>query len=73
MNSIKIIALVLIVAGFLSLIYGSFTFTKDSHDAKLGPIEFSFKEKQTIKVPVLAGLGIILVGGTLLVIGARKS
>ncbi len=57
MNAIKILAIVLIVAGVLGLVYGSFSYTKSTHEAKLGPIELSVKDKQTVNVPVWAGVG----------------
>ena len=72
MNSIRIAAIVLIVAGALGLMYGSFSYTKDTHKAKLGPIELSIKEKQTVNVPIWAGVGAIVIGGLLLVFGSRK-
>jgi len=56
MNSLKVVALVLIVAGILGLAYGGFTYTKETHQAKIGPIEMSVNEKQTIDVPVWAGI-----------------
>jgi len=57
MNGVKILAIVLIVAGVLGLLYGSFSYTKKTHEAKLGPIELSVKDKQTVNVPVWAGVG----------------
>ena len=72
MNTIKIVAITLIVAGVLGLIYGSFSYTKETHGVKLGPIELSVKEKETVNVPVWAGVGAIVVGGLLLVFGGRK-
>ncbi len=36
MNTVKITALVLIVAGVLGLGYGSFSYTKQTHDIKWG-------------------------------------
>jgi multidrug transporter EmrE-like cation transporter len=70
MSGARIAALVLIVAGILGLVYGSFTYTKESHNAKLGPFEFSIKDKETVNVPVWAGVGAIVAGVVLLV--ARK-
>ena len=67
----KILGIVLIVAGALALAYGGFTYTKDSHDVKLGPIQFSIKEKETVSVPIWAGAGSIAVGVLLLVFGGR--
>ncbi len=73
MNSVKITALVLIVAGVLGLGYGSFSFTKETHDVKLGPIEMSVKEKETVNIPVWAGVGAIAIGAALLLLGGRKA
>jgi multidrug transporter EmrE-like cation transporter len=73
MNAVKITALVLIVAGVLGLGYGSFSFTKETHDVKLGPIEMSVKEKETVNIPVWAGVGAIAIGTALLLLGGRKA
>jgi len=72
MNAIRITAIALIVAGVLALVYGSFSYTKDSHDVKLGPVELSVKEKQTVSVPTWAGIAAIVIGGGLLLVGGRK-
>lgn len=72
MNSMKIAAIVLIVAGVLGLAYGSFSYTKQTHDIKMGPIEMSVQEKQTVNVPVWAGAGAIALGAALLLLGGRK-
>lgn len=72
MNAIKMVALVLIVAGVLGLVYGNFSYTKETHAAKLGPIELSVKEKETINVPVWAGVVAIAIGGALLLFGSKK-
>jgi hypothetical protein len=73
MSAIKLAAIALIVAGVLGLAYGGFSYTKDTHQAKLGPIELSVTEKQTVNVPVWAGVSAILIGGALLLLGGRKS
>ena len=72
MNPVRLIAVIIIVAGALGLLYGSFSFTKATHDVKLGPIEFSVKEKETVNVPMWAGIGVIVVGGLLLGFGSKK-
>lgn len=66
MNAVKLVAIVLIVAGILGLAYGSFSYTKETHGVKLGSLELSVKDKQTINVPVWAGVGAIVAGGLLL-------
>jgi multidrug transporter EmrE-like cation transporter len=73
MNPIKMAAIVLIVAGALGLAYGSFSYTKETHEAKLGPIQLSVKEKETVNIPVWAGVGAIVIGGALLLFGSNKS
>jgi uncharacterized membrane protein YidH (DUF202 family) len=72
MNALKISAIVLIVAGVLGLAYGSFSYTKQTHDVKVGPIEMSVQDKQTVNVPLWVGVGAIVIGGALLLLGARK-
>lgn len=72
MNAVKILGILLIVAGALGLAYGNFSYTKETHEANVGPIELSIKEQQTVNVPVWAGLGSIVIGGALLVFGRRK-
>jgi hypothetical protein len=72
MNPIKLVAIGLIVVGVLGLVYGGFSYTKDTTVIKLGPVEISAKEKQTVNVPMWAGIGAIVVGGLLLVMGGKK-
>lgn len=73
MNAVKITGIVLIVAGVLGLVYGSFSYTKETHKATLGPIQLSVKEMQTVNIPVWAGVGAIVIGGVLLLFGSKKS
>ncbi len=72
MSGLKIAAIVLIVAGALGLAYGSFSFTRETHQAKIGPIELSVKDKETVNVPVWLSIGAIVAGGALLLFGGRK-
>lgn len=72
MNPVKGIAVALIIAGILGLTYGGFSYTKDTTVIKLGPLELSAKEKETVNVPMWAGIGAIAVGGLLLAFGGRK-
>lgn len=72
MSALRIVAIVLIVAGILGLVYGGITYTKDTHEAKLGPIELSVKEKETVNIPVWAGVGAIILGVVLLVVPKKK-
>ena len=72
MNTTRLIAIMLIVAGVLGLVYGGFSYTKDTTAVKIGPIELSVKEKETVNIPMWAGIGAIVIGGLLLVLGNKK-
>ena len=72
MNPVKVVAIVLIIAGILGLAYGGFSYTKDTTVVKLGPLEVSAKEKQTVNVPMWVGVGAIVVGGLLLVFADKR-
>ncbi len=66
MDAIRMAAMALIIAGVLGLAYGGFSYTKETHDVKLGPLELSVKEKEDVNVPVWAGVGALVLGGVLL-------
>ena len=72
MNPTKIVGIILIAAGALGLVYGGFSYTKETTGVKLGPIELKVQEKQTVNVPLIFSGGAIVVGVFLLVVG-RKS
>jgi TRAP-type C4-dicarboxylate transport system permease small subunit len=73
MSAVRIVAVALIVAGILGLVYGGFSFTKETHEASIGPIEISVAEKQNVNIPLWAGVGAIVIGGALLLLGRTKS
>lgn len=66
MNEFRLLAIALIVAGSLGLIYGGFTYTQDTQKAKIGPLELTVEDTKTVNVPVWAGVGAIVAGGILL-------
>jgi hypothetical protein len=72
MSPLKIVAILLIVAGIAGLVYGKFTYTKATHEVKAGPIDFAIKEKKTVNVPLWAGIAAIVAGGLLLVVPKRS-
>ena len=72
MTGLRIVAIVLIVAGVLALVYGGFSYTKATHEADLGPIEFSVKETERVNVPMWAGIGSLVLGIILLVAPKKK-
>ena len=72
MNTSKVVAIILIIAGLVGLVYQQFSFTKETTSAKIGPLELSVKEKQTVNVPLWVSLGAIGIGVVLLVGGSRR-
>jgi uncharacterized membrane protein YidH (DUF202 family) len=67
----RLIGIVVLAVGILALAYGGFSYTRETHDVKLGPVEFSVKEKERVNIPLWAGVGLAVVGAGLL-IGAQK-
>ncbi|HKM36207.1 MAG TPA: hypothetical protein VJY83_01040 [Thiopseudomonas sp.] len=72
MNTIRTLAIALIIAGTLGLAYGGFSYTKDTTVVKLGSVELTAKEKETVNIPMWLGIAAIFAGGLLLVTGSRK-
>ena len=71
MNPTKIVAILLIVGGALGLVYGGFSYTKETKVADIGPIHLKVDERKQINIPLWAGLGAIA-GGVLLLVTLRK-
>jgi hypothetical protein len=66
-------AIVLIVAGALGLLYGTFSYTKETHKAQLGALELTVRDRETVNIPVWVGVGAVLAGGVMLVVSRKKS
>lgn len=71
MNATKLVGLILVVGGALALAFGGFSYTKDSSAVKIGPLEIAVKQKETVNVPLWAGVGAIVAGGLLLAFGRK--
>ena len=72
MSAVKIAGILLIAAGILGLVYGGFSYTKETHETKIGPLELSVKDKGKVNIPVWAGVGAIVVGGALLLVPRKR-
>jgi len=72
MNTSKLAAIILIIAGVLGLAYGGFSYTQSTHEADIGPVHLSLGEKKHVNIPVWAGIGAIVVGGLMLGFGRPK-
>jgi len=72
MSGIKMLALVLITLGILGLVYGQFSYTQETQEAKIGPIELTVNDTKTVNVPIWAGIAAIVAGGGLLLVAGKR-
>jgi hypothetical protein len=72
MNAIRAVAIALMVAGILGLAYGSFSYTKETHETKIGPVEIAVKDKEVVNIPMWVGIGAIVIGGLLLTVREKR-
>jgi hypothetical protein len=71
MNAFKMAGIALVVAGVLGLVYGGFSYTKDTHDTDIGPLKLSVKDKEKVNIPVWAGVVAVVAGGAMLLVPRR--
>lgn len=67
----KILAVVLLVAGVLVLVFRGIPYA-EKHTADLGPLDVSVKEEKRVALPVWLGVGLVVLGGGLLVLPRRR-
>lgn len=72
MNTTKIIGIILIAAGVLGIAFGGFSFTKETHQASLGPLNLSVAEQKTVDIPIWASIAAIVAGAAVLVAASRR-
>jgi len=72
MTPVRIVGIVLIVAGLLALAYGGFSYTKETHKAELGPFKMTVEERDQVNVPQWIGVAALAGGIVLVLVGGRK-
>lgn len=68
MKTLNIVAVALIVAGGLGLAYGQFSFTKETQEARIGPLELTVQDRETVNIPQWASIAAIVAGALLLIV-----
>jgi hypothetical protein len=69
MQGTRLLGAILLGLGILALAYGGFTYTKDTDKVNIGPVHIEVKDKETVNIPLWAGIAVAVAGGVLL---ARK-
>ena len=72
MNTLKSIAIALIIVGGLGLIYGGFSYNKQTHEANIGPLHLEVVEQQRVNILLWAGLATVVAGVVLLLAAPHK-
>lgn len=72
MKLLKLVGVVLVVLGVLALVYKGFTYTQETHEAKLGPLELSVRDRERVEIPTWAGVVAVAVGTGLLLVPSRR-
>lgn len=68
MNGLKVAGIILMAAGILGLVFSDFTYTKETHDAQIGPIQVSVKDRERVRIPLWVSASAIVLGGSMLVV-----
>jgi len=72
MNARTVLAIVLIAAGTLGLVYRGFSYTRHTHEVKLGSLELAVADRSRIEIPMWASVGVLVVGVGLLLAARSK-
>ena len=68
----RIVGLVLVIIGLVSLLWGGISWTREKTIVDIGPIEARSQERETIPLPPIVG-GLALVAGTILLVVRERS
>ena len=72
MTGMRILGVILLILGLAGFFTGGFSFTKETTQARIGPLELSVKEMESVNVPQWLSIGAIAVGALVLVLSMRK-
>lgn len=68
MNAFRLAAIALIIIGGLGLMYGGFSYTQETQTAKIGQLQLTVEDRQTVNIPIWVGVAAIVAGAVLLFI-----
>ncbi len=73
MNTTRLLAVLMVVGGVVALGINSFSFTKETHTANLGPMVLSVDETETVTIPAWASLMVIAAGAGLMALSFKRA
>ena len=68
----RIVGLVLVIIGLISLLWGGISWTREKTIVDIGPIQARSQERETIPLPPIVG-GLALVAGAVLLVVRERS
>ena len=68
----KVLGMILILAGILALAYGGFTYTTHKRAVDMGPLQIETSKRHTVLLPPVLGISGIILGGALLFAAGAK-
>jgi hypothetical protein len=68
----KIVGILLIIAGVAALIYGGFSYTTRKKTVDMGPIQVDRTQQHSVPLPPVLGIVAIAGGGALVYFGAKQ-
>lgn len=63
----RLLGLLLVIVGIVALAYGGFSYTRETHGTKLGPVEIAVRDREWVRIPLWAGAAFLVGGAALLV------
>jgi uncharacterized membrane protein YidH (DUF202 family) len=63
----RLVGTILVIVGILALIYGSFSYTRTTHDTQIGPVEVQVRDRERVDIPLWAGVAVAVCGAALLI------
>lgn len=71
MSAMRIVGLVLVIAGVVALLWGGIFWTRDKTVVDAGPVQVKTRQHEGIAMPPIIG-GVLVVAGVLMLVGVRR-
>lgn len=71
-RNMKMIGLILIIAGAIGIIWGGIGYIKDRDTTHIGPVDIVVEEKGRVPIPPLVGVAALVAGGLMVGMSSRR-